>query len=179
MAIEAGLTIDDYERLPGALARHHELIDGELVEESGRTAQHNLLRDHIVARLAPFVRERQLGIIISSQGFDFNGNVYGPDVSFIRESKRPLMNMHLRVQRFVPDLAIEIVSTNDAFETLAKKAQRYRNCGTAEVWILSAETNQAFVFSEQRRAILDDRDEFRPEIIPGVAIRLGDLFSRY
>ncbi|HVN05345.1 MAG TPA: Uma2 family endonuclease, partial [Bryobacteraceae bacterium] len=84
-----------------------------------------------------------------------------------------------RVQRFVPDLAIEIVSTNDAFETLAKKAQRYRNCGTAEVWILSAETNQAFVFSEQRRAILDDRDEFRPEIIPGFAIRLGDLFSRY
>jgi len=83
------------------------------------------------------------------------------------------------VQRFVPDLAIEIVSTNDAFETLAKKAQRCRACGTAEVWILSAETNQAFVFSEQRRTILDETDEFRPETIPGFAIRLGDLFTRY
>ena len=75
-------------------------------------------------------------------------------MSFIRESKRPLMNMHLRVQRCVPGLAIEIASANDTFEKLAQKARRYRNCGTAEVWILSAET------------------------IPGFAIRLGDLFSR-
>jgi Uma2 family endonuclease len=46
--------------------------------------------------------------------------------------------MKLRVQRFAPDLAIEIVSANDTFEKLATKALRYRRCGTAEVWILAS-----------------------------------------
>ena len=89
------------------------------------------------------------------------------------------MNRSLRVQRFVPDLAIEIVSANDTFEKLAKKAQRYRVCGIEEVWIFSVETRQAFLFSEQRRVILDENDEFRQEPIPGFAIRIGDLLDRY
>jgi Uma2 family endonuclease len=71
------------------------------------------------------------------------------------------------------------VSTNDIFEKLAKKAQRYRACGTQEVWIFSVETRQAFVFSENRRVILDENDDFRPEAIPGFAIRIGDLLDRY
>lgn len=82
------------------------------------------------------------------------------------------------MQRFVPDLAVEIVSVNDTFEKLASKAQRYRQCGTREVWIFSVETRQAFLYSEQRRVILDENDEFRPETIPGFAIRIGELLDR-
>jgi Uma2 family endonuclease len=122
-----------------------------------------------------YVKEHQLGIVISGQAYDFDGNAYGPDVSFFSESKRPLLNMNLRVQRFVPDLAIEIVSANDTFEKLAKKAKRYRQCGTPEVWIFSVGTRQVFLFSEHRRAILDENEDFRPEPISGFAIRLGDL----
>jgi Uma2 family endonuclease len=62
---------------------------------------------------------------------------------------------------------------------VARKAQRYRQCGTQEVWIFSAETRLAFVYSEHRRDILEDDDEFRPETIPGFAIRIGDLLDRY
>jgi Uma2 family endonuclease len=156
------LTIDDYERLPDVLA-----------------PQHNMFRDLLTALLAPFVRANRLGIVISGQAYDFDGNAYGPDVSFIGESKRPLLGMKLRVQRFVPDLAIEIVSANDPFEKLVKKAQRYRQCGTQEVWIFSVETRQVFLFSENRRTILDENDDFRPEPIPGFSIRIGDLLDRY
>jgi hypothetical protein len=35
MATATGLTIDDFERLPEALAHNHELVDGELVDVSG------------------------------------------------------------------------------------------------------------------------------------------------
>ena len=87
--------------------------------------------------------------------------------------------MKRRVQRFVPDLAIEVVSANDKFEKLAQKAQRYRGCGTQEVWVFSVETRQVFLFSEHRRTILEENDEFRPETIPGFAIRIGDLLDRY
>lgn len=179
MATVTGLTIDDFERLPDDLARNHELVDGELVDVSGNNPQHNLFRDFLVELLRPFVREHQLGIVIAEQEYDFDGNAHGPDVSFFNESKRPLFDPKRRVQRFVPDLAIEVVSANDTLDKLVQKARRYRACGTQEVWIFSVETRQVFLLSADRRVILDENDEFRPEIIPGFAIRIGDLLDRY
>ena len=82
------------------------------------------------------------------------------------------------VQRFVPDLAIEIVSQNDTFENLIGKARRYRRCGTREVWIFSIESREAYFYSERGRAILDEDGIFQSELIPGVSIRLGDLFDQ-
>jgi Uma2 family endonuclease len=179
MATATGLTIDDFERLPDDLARNHELVDGELVDVSGNNPQHNLLRDLLVELLRPFVREHRLGIVISEQEYNFGGNAHGPDVSFIDESKRPLVEKMLRVQPLVPDLAIEIVSANDTFEKLLIKADRYRACGTQEVFIFSVETRHVLLLSERRRVILEENDEFRPETIPGFAIRIGDLLDRY
>ncbi len=179
MATATGLTIDDFERLPDDLALNHELVDGELVDVSGNKPQHNELRDSLVELLRPYVREHRLGYVISEQEYDFDGNAHGPDVSFYNKAKRPLLDNSLRVQRFVPDLAIEVVSANDTLEKLVQKAQRYRRCGTAEVWIFSVESRQVLLFSEHRRLILDENDEFRPESIPGFAIRIGDLLDRY
>jgi hypothetical protein len=51
-----GLTIEDFERLPDALARNHELVDGELVDVSGNTGEHNGLRDMLIVLLLPFVK---------------------------------------------------------------------------------------------------------------------------
>ena len=89
-----------------------------------------------------------------------------------------LCNGKLRVQRFVPDLAIEIVSQNDMFEKLVGKARRYRRCGTKEVWIFSIELREAYVYSESGRAILDEDGLFQSNLIPGFSIRIGDLFDR-
>ena len=46
------------------------------------TGGHNSLRDAIIALLRPYVRERGLGCAISEIGFDCNGNVPGPGISF-------------------------------------------------------------------------------------------------
>ena len=88
MAIAAGLTIEDFEKLPDALALNHELVDGALVDVSGNTLKHNALRDTLVALLKPLVLEARLGAIISEQEFDFGGNAHGPDVSFIAQDRR-------------------------------------------------------------------------------------------
>jgi Uma2 family endonuclease len=178
MAVASGITIEEFERLPDALAHNHELVDGELVDVSGNTGNHNSLRDLLVAMLRPLVRERKLGKIISEQEYDFDGNAHGPDVTLIGSSKLDLFDGKRRVQLFVPDLAIEIVSENDRFKSLMQKAARYRKCGTKEVWIFSRDTRQAFVLSEDRHAFLNDDEMFESNLIPGFAIRLGELFDR-
>src|SRR5260370_5627207 len=113
MATPLGITIEGFERLPAALAHNHELVDGELVDVSGNTEYHTGLRDLLVSLLLPFVSERKLGIIRAEQEFDFGGNAHGPDLSFIGAAKLHLIERKRRVQRFVPDLAIAIVSDND------------------------------------------------------------------
>jgi Uma2 family endonuclease len=176
MAIATGITIEEFERLPDALARNHELVNGELVDVSGNTPYHNRLRDLLVVLLRPLIERPKLGLIISEQEFKFDDNAHGPDVVLIRADKVHLLEER-RVQFFVPDLAIEIVSKHDRFEAVMEKAVRYRKCGTREVWVLAPKTRQAFVQSEDRDVILNDDQMFESKLIPGFSVRLGELFD--
>jgi Uma2 family endonuclease len=178
MATSTRLTIEDFEKLPDEAVRHRELVDGELIDVSGNTGEHNALRDLLISLLLPFVTQGKLGRVLSEQEYDFRANAHGPDVSFFGGEKCELYNRKRRVQRFAPDLAMEIVSQNDTFEALMKKAQRYRSCGTKEVWLLSIDGRQAYCYSEKQNVILDENDEFRSDWIPGFSIRLGTLFDR-
>lgn len=177
VAILTGITIEEFEQLPAALAHNHELVNGELVDVSGNTGSHNSLRDLFVELLRPMVRQQKLGRLLAEQEYDFAGNAHGPDISVIGTAKLCLYNPKRRVQLFVPDLAIEIVSQNDKFRDLMEKAVRYLKCGTAEVWVFSQDTRQAFVLSDTRRAILGENDMFESPLIPGFSIRLGELFD--
>jgi Uma2 family endonuclease len=178
MPLASPLTIDDFERLPDALALNHELVDGKLVDVSGNTPIHNRLRDYLISLLCEYVKKEGLGEVISEQEFDFEGDAFGPDISFFAKDKIALVEERRRVQRFVPDLAIEIVSQNDAFARLIKKADRYRKCGAKEAWILDLDSRRALLFSDDREAILDENQQFVSALIPGFSIRIGDLFDR-
>jgi Uma2 family endonuclease len=178
MQLVSPLTIDDFERLPDELALNHELVDGALVDVSGNTLDHNYLRDLLISMLLPFVKEHKLGAVVSEQEYDFDGNAHGPDLTFVVPEKSKLFDRGKRVQRFVPDLAIEIVSENDSFKKLIKKADRYRKCGTKEAWILDIDSRKALVFSGTLNAILDENGIFQSSLIPGFSIRLGDLFDQ-
>jgi len=178
MAIASGITIEEFERLPDALARNHELVNGELVDVSGNTGYNNRLRDFLIRTLIPLVEEPRLGMIISEQEFNFEGNAHGPDVALIGAAKVHLFDPNRRVQLFVPDLAIEIVSQNDTFRSIIGKAARYQKCGTKEVWVLDPGTRKAFGLIEERQVFLSDDQKFESTLIPGFAIRLADLFDR-
>ena len=178
MAAVNPLTIEDFERLPDALPINHELEDGKLVEVSGNTLIHNRLRDAFISLLRDYVRKNGLGEIVSEQEFDFGGNAHGPDVSFFGPDKLRLCDGKRRVQRFVPDLAIEIVSENDTFKKLVRKADRYRKCGTKEAWIIDADSRVAFLYSDALDIILRENGIFQSSLIPGFSIRLGDLFDQ-
>lgn len=178
MSLASVLTIDDFERLPDVLALNHELVNGELVDVSGNIGNHILLRDLLTAMLLFYVRDHKLGRVLSEQEYDFEDNAHGPDVTFFGSEKVALFDGKLRVQRFVPDLAIEIVSLNDKFAALMRKVSRYRRCGAKEAWILEIESRRAFRFSEGGDAMLGEEDVFQSGLIPGFSIRLGDLFDQ-
>ena len=61
MPTATGITIEEFERLPDALAHNHELVNGGLVDVSGNTEYHNSLRDLLVRLLAGHVEELRIG----------------------------------------------------------------------------------------------------------------------
>jgi Uma2 family endonuclease len=175
MATSTLLTIDDFERLPAEMAENHELVNGELVDVSGNTPEHNWLRDYFIELLRPFVRKQRLGRVCSEQEYDFLGNAHGPDVTFFGVEKLALLDIHKRVQRFVPDLAIEIASQSDTVGELWRKKDRYLAAGTKEVWLLMPETREVFVYPQGR--ILRGSDELSTHLIPGFSITVDRLFD--
>jgi len=178
MAVLTELTIEAFEQLTDALAHNHELVDGKLVDVSGNTRRHIRLRDFLLAKLLLHVEAANLGEVMAEQEFDFNGNAHGPDISFVSLDKVPELDSSLRIQRLVPDLAMEISSRNDRLETTIQKLDRYRKCGTKESWLLIIPTRRAFLFSDRADLILNENDDFRSDLIPGFSIRLKDLFDR-
>ncbi|HLK63575.1 MAG TPA: Uma2 family endonuclease [Bryobacteraceae bacterium] len=179
MATSTRLTIDDFERLPQEIAEGHELVDGELVEVPGNNPEHNLTRDFLNEVARPFVREHNLGMVLSEQEYDFGGNAHAPDITFFGREKVPLLERKRRVQKFVPDLAIEIVSPSDTFDSVARKKDRYRRCGTAEVWIISPAAREVLVYSDSGDRIVRGDRELSTPLIPGLQIALFQLFEAY
>ena len=139
MAIATGLTVQDYEALPDALARGHELVKGELVPVSGNVGEHNQLRGLIERVLAGNIEKHDLGgLVLSEQEYRFDEETTrAPDVSYFSEAKKHLYNRKRRVQLFVPDVAIEIASPNDTFGSVLDKIQLYLDAGVPEVAILA------------------------------------------
>ena len=177
MATSTLLTIDDFERLPGEVAENHELVEGELVDVSGNTPRHNKLRDRLVALILPWMTERGLGTIIAEQEFDFQGNAHGPDVSVLGPAKAALLDLDRRVQRFVPDLAIEIASATDTYEGLLVKKERYLKSGVPEVWLVSLRTREFAVYGRHRNVTLQGADTIATDLMPGFSVTVEELLQ--
>jgi Uma2 family endonuclease len=178
MGAAIGLTIEEFEALPDALAHNHELVEGELVDVSGNVGGHNQVRDYFTAVLLFYVLQHKLGDVVSEQEFEFEENAHGPDISFLGVEKAKRFDKERRVQLFVPDLTIEIASQGERFEKLLGKILRYRRCGVKEAYIFSITARQAFIYSDRPTVVLSESDEFRSDLIPGFSIRLKDLFDR-
>ena len=176
MAASTLLTIDDFERLPSEMAKNHELVEGELIDVSGNTPEHNDLRDYLIELLRPLVRQRKLGKVYAEQEYDFLGNAHGPDVSFFGSDKLALVDRKRRVQRFVPDLAIEIASASDTYAGMLTKKDRYRAAGTLEVWLISPETREVSIYGTKPSRNLYGADRLSTLLIPGFSLTVDELF---
>ncbi len=177
MATTTGLTIDDFERLPADVAQNHELVDGELVEMPGNTPRRNLLRDRLLSLLLKWASHRDAGTVIAEQEFDFLGNAHGPDLSFFGTGKQKLLDLDKRVQRFIPDLAIEIASESDTYDGLLRKKERYRRAGVAEVWLISVQNREIASYGKGRDRILRVGDSLSTELLPGFSVAIEELFQ--
>jgi Uma2 family endonuclease len=75
-------------------------------------------------------------------------------------------------------LAIEIVLPSDTVSSLlGKKKERYRRCGTSEVWIISPGTREVLVYSASGDRILREGADLTSDLLPGFRLPVASLFA--
>ena len=144
------LTYEDYAKTPDD--ERWELIDGELFRMPSPNVAHQITSGRLFLRMAPFVDERDLGIVLDAP-MDVvmsDTDTVEPDLLFISKERMGII-ARLNIQG-APDLVVEIHSPSTAQRDLTAKRELYARHGVKEYWPIDPDTRTVRVL------LLDDGD---------------------
>jgi Uma2 family endonuclease len=162
----------------------YEVIDDQVVELAPMGAYDVWIATVLVARLAAFVTQHQLGRAVQEMLFDLTamtGRKRRPDVAFVSFERWP---QHRRIPRtdaweVVPNLAVEVVSRTDSVDSLIDKVAEYFQAGVERVWVVLPSQEQVYIYDSPTSVrILTRTDELSAEpILPNFRLPLVELFE--
>jgi len=173
VALDSPLTFEQANRL--ADGRPFELINGRMVF---KMADYNHSQTHMLlgGKLLNYFMANPIGRVL----LELSHRLW-PDNPY--ESRQPdlsiILNEHLaEIERYptrAPDIAIEIISEDDAWTKLFAKARLYFEKGSREVWLVDAyEKGILIVTPTGKRWVLDT---LTSELLPGLQVELKDIFT--
>lgn len=176
------MTADELLLLPDDGMRH-ELIRGELRTMPPAGAGHGDHTSVFDGSLGPFVRTGKLGRVLAGEpGFVLTTDpdtVRAPDVAFIRRSRLPEGRLPRGYFHGAPDLAVEVISPNDVYAEVEKKANEWLEHGTLVVFVVNPRRKVVAVHRPgQPAVILGMEDTLNAEdVVPGWSLAVRDLFD--
>lgn len=166
------LTMDDGHRF--------ELVNGKLRERHMGSIS-SWVGGELHALLREYARANRYGYTWHADaGFDCfpRGNVRYPDVSAVRFGRLPNEELPEGHIKLAPDFAAEVVSPNDKAGELEEKLLDYRAAGVRLVWVIYPTTRTARAHRPDQTTTEYASDDVMTgdPVLPGFAVRLGDLF---
>jgi Uma2 family endonuclease len=179
-------TIHDLAQV-AALPENHgkllELIDGEIIEKMGSFIPSTLAMK-LGAYLLAYLAQNPIGYITGADGTYIlsESNKPMPDVGYI--SKARLTALPQREVPIPPDLAVEVVSPNDALQEVRRKVYMYLEHGVQEVWVVYPEDQTLDVYTPTPEGAsirhLKQADTLTGGVLlPGFTLPLSQLFELY
>lgn len=172
------MTPEEFEKLAGD--GRFELVNGRL-KERPMGSMSSWIGGELYARLRDYVNAHRFGRVFPSDaGYNCfpRGNVRYPDVSVVRFGRLPNEELPEGHITLAPDFAAEVVSPNDKAGELEEKLHDYRDAGVGLVWVIYPATRTARAYRPDRTTTdYEENDVMSGEaVLPGFAVRLGDLF---
>jgi Uma2 family endonuclease len=162
----------------------YELIRGELVKKE-MSEESTTVVGWLVHLLAGFAFPRKLGLVMPEQSFrcfpDDPNKVRRPDVSFLRSERRPAGPLRQGHTPDAPDLAVEVVSPNDAAYDLEEKLADYRSAGVPLIWVVypNRRTVQVYAGGSEVPSVLHESDTLTGgDVLPGFSVQVAKLFPQ-
>ena len=179
------VTADNFLQFPDDFPPHSQLVQGQVVVNEANL-QHQRIRDFLHVAIARWCGAGMArGEVFSPVDVPINDwNVYAPDVSWYRESRRPAKGA-LHVDG-LPDLAIEVRSPSTWRYDVGVKRGSYERAGLAELWLVDTDSHSVLVY----RRSAADLGEFdvslelgagavlTSPLLPGLVVEIDELFDR-
>jgi Uma2 family endonuclease len=175
-------TYEDYKKLPDD-GRRYEIIEGVLYVTAAPDFNHQYTVGEIFAALRTYVRQRQLGIVISAP-FEVHlpdiGQPVQPDVLFVPAERTPRPG----AEGFTgaPDLIIEVLSQSTARTDRLVKFGAYERAGVREYWLVDPRTHSVEVYSLSEEGTYEMAGQYTPgetvmsAVLSDLALPVDDLF---
>ena len=163
----------------------YEVVNGQKVALPPMSIYAAWIASRLQSRIGPFAETHGLGTVVTEGLFildpvkDLRRR---PDVAFVSAANWPLDRPLPETGdwEMVPDLAVEVVSPNDAFQDVLAKMREYFRQGVKQVWIVLPVDREIYVYDSPRNLrILTAADELDGgALIPGLRLPVGSLFQR-
>ena len=183
------LTYEEWQALPETNQRC-EVVDGVLFMPPSPTDEHQWLGFEIATHISPFVRERELGIVLMAPRDVLIRReplrIRQPDVLFLSAARagvrRPSDLVGQSRIEAPLDLVIEVISPSNTRRYVEQKLVDYHSIGVLEAWLADFPTRTIEVWrlaanSMALAATLGMGDTLRTEVLPGFALPVADIFG--
>jgi Uma2 family endonuclease len=162
----------------------YEVVDGQMVELAPMGAYEVWIATLLVAHLATFAGQHQLGRAVQKMLFDLTaatGRKRRPDVAFVSFDRWPRQRRIPRTEAWevVPNLAVEVVSRADSGAYIVDKVAEYFRAGVERVWVVFPSQEQVYVYDSPTSVrILTRTDELSGDpMLPNFRLPLVELFE--
>jgi Uma2 family endonuclease len=158
-----------------------EFINGEAMVHSPATAQHCIVRKHLLVLLDTHARVHRLGLVLDEKALvALTRNDYEPDIAFFGPEKATTIQP--RKTAFPPpDFIAEVLSDTTAHRDRGVKFRDYAAHGVAEYWLVDPETGviEQHENADGRYQLLrkPDTGTLRSRVVPGFEIPVRALFD--
>ena len=175
-------TAVDYRAMPEG-PPYYQLVEGELIMSPSPNRFHQIVARSVFRLLDDYVRRKQLGEVYFAplDVFLAADTVVQPDIFFVS-----VANRHLLVDEGVhgsPDLVIEIISPFNGRLEKKRKRPLYAQHGVREEWLIEPELEQIHRYDfatdlAKPVRIVDSDESFETSLLPGLTIKVADVFAR-
>jgi Uma2 family endonuclease len=173
---------EDFLRLPDD-GNRYEVIRGSLYVTPPPVPGHQFSSFELAFRLSAFVRERDLGLVLTAPlGVMLPAGIatpVQPDILFFRKGNEPRWGSSN--YEGVPDLIAEVLSPSTRRRDRTTKKDAYQDAGVPEYWLVDqgARTVVVYVLAKGKYVELvrgGAGDEVWSSVLPGFRVRVKDLF---
>lgn len=162
----------------------YEVVNGQYVELPPMSVLASLIASELHIFLGYYARQHQCGRVVGETVFILDPELdlrRRPDVAFVSKDRWALDSPLPPAGDWimVPDLAVEVISPRDAFESVFGKIDEYFAYGVRQVWVVLPVKKEVFVFTApgQSHKLTIGQELDGGDIISGFRLGLAELFK--